>query len=289
MTPDYWAGAWEEAARNSPTGRRRRGEEEAIAHWNRRAESFVRSTAGADAVRKREEVLALLRQEGALRPGVRVLDIGAGPGNFALPLARVAAEVVAVEPAAAMLRILRERAAREGISNITCVQATWQEIDLDARGWRGSFDLVFASMSPGVQNAAMLEKMMAASRDFCYYSSFAGPRWDVARVELWRRFFGEDLNSGRSEIVFPFMYLYTSGYRPLLHFGNEYVRAAKPVAAVVDELALFFEQYTDVTPAVRDTIAAYVQARAQGGIYRWERRICSGMMLWRVRQEAALP
>ncbi|MGQ9498657.1 MAG: class I SAM-dependent methyltransferase [Desulfotomaculales bacterium] len=135
MRPAFWARAWEEAAKNAPTHRRRvRNDEEMIENWNRRAASFARGTSGAKGARRQEEVLALLRREGALRPGIRVLDIGAGPGNFALPLASVAGEMVAVEPAAGMLRILQERAACAGIKNIICLQRTWQEIDLEKEG-----------------------------------------------------------------------------------------------------------------------------------------------------------
>jgi SAM-dependent methyltransferase len=44
-------------------------------------------------------------------PGARVADLGAGTGLLAVPLARGGARVAAVEPAAAMLAVLREEAA----------------------------------------------------------------------------------------------------------------------------------------------------------------------------------
>lgn len=43
------------------------------------------------------------------RPGMRMLDVGAGTGRVAIPLAREGARVVAVEPAAAMLKQLCEK------------------------------------------------------------------------------------------------------------------------------------------------------------------------------------
>ena len=54
----------------------------------------------------------------------RVLDIGAGPGTLAIPLAPRVKEITAVEPGAGMVAILRERAAKEGITNISCIGAT---------------------------------------------------------------------------------------------------------------------------------------------------------------------
>jgi SAM-dependent methyltransferase len=53
------------------------------------------------------------------------LDIGAGGGRYALPLALVAREVIALEPSAGMLAVLHEGMARHQISNIRIVQSRW--------------------------------------------------------------------------------------------------------------------------------------------------------------------
>jgi SAM-dependent methyltransferase len=53
------------------------------------------------------------------------LDIGAGGGRYALPLALVAREVIALEPSAGMLAVLRQGIARHQISNIRIVQSRW--------------------------------------------------------------------------------------------------------------------------------------------------------------------
>jgi cyclopropane fatty-acyl-phospholipid synthase-like methyltransferase len=45
----------------------------------------------------------------------RVLDIGAGPGNLAIPFSRKAAHVTAVEPSASMACVLRENIKEYGI------------------------------------------------------------------------------------------------------------------------------------------------------------------------------
>jgi len=55
------------------------------------------------------------------------LDVGAGCGALALPLARRLAAVTALEPAPAMAAALRAAAAREGLGNLAVVQAAWGE------------------------------------------------------------------------------------------------------------------------------------------------------------------
>jgi CTP:molybdopterin cytidylyltransferase MocA/SAM-dependent methyltransferase len=59
------------------------------------------------------------------QPGETWLDIGAGAGRFALPLALAVREVVALDPSAGMLEALREGMAAHGIANIRIIEARW--------------------------------------------------------------------------------------------------------------------------------------------------------------------
>lgn len=69
----------------------------------------------------------LAAAEAALAGCASALDIGAGFGALALPLARRLGRVTALEPAPAMAAALRRAAARAGLDNVTVVQAAWGE------------------------------------------------------------------------------------------------------------------------------------------------------------------
>ena len=64
------------------------------------------------------EALNYLVEAFHLDHGARVLDLGSGPGTIAIPLSRFVAEVVAIDPDAAMLEEGRRLAAAAGRSNI---------------------------------------------------------------------------------------------------------------------------------------------------------------------------
>jgi SAM-dependent methyltransferase len=77
----------------------------------------------ADPLRTDEPALETLRS--LVLPGETWLDIGAGGGRYALPLARRAGEVIALDPSPGMLDVLRAGMAEHRIENIRVIEARW--------------------------------------------------------------------------------------------------------------------------------------------------------------------
>ncbi len=114
-----------------------------------------RRMAAARYDRYAERQLALM----AIPAGTTVLDIGAGPGTLAVPLAQRGCRVTAVEPSAPMRRALREHALREGVT-VTIIEEPWETVRPTA--FTGPFDVVIASYSlMMVDLRAALQRMHA--------------------------------------------------------------------------------------------------------------------------------
>jgi CTP:molybdopterin cytidylyltransferase MocA/SAM-dependent methyltransferase len=79
-----------------------------------------------DPNRTGDPVLGALR--GHARPGDTWLDIGAGAGRYALPIAQVVRRVIAVDPSTSMLGALRESMAEHDIANVEVFDGRWPAI-----------------------------------------------------------------------------------------------------------------------------------------------------------------
>jgi SAM-dependent methyltransferase len=86
--------------------------------WSNFAQQFR-----ADPRRIDDPLVNYLRQ--LVTPEQVVLDVGAGGGRLALPLALEAKNVVAVEPSPSMCRVLREVASEFNVPNVEVIESGW--------------------------------------------------------------------------------------------------------------------------------------------------------------------
>ncbi len=155
-------------------------------YWDSRARRFAARTAGSGA---RDPLLARIRR--VTRSSTTVLDVGAGPGRFALALAPRVAEVVAVDASPVMGSLLRRASRQAGLANVTTVTGRWEEVEV------GPADVVLCSyVLPLVDDAAgFLAKLDAACRGdaYVYLSALSA---DAFSDPFWRHFHGKPRQPG---------------------------------------------------------------------------------------------
>ena len=183
----------------------------------------------------------------------RVLDIGAGPGTLAIPLSPLVREITAVEPGGGMVEILRDHIRRVGITNITCVEKKWEDVDLSL-DLDGRYDAVIASLSLTMHDIrAALGKMDAASRKYVYLFWFADPPfWEKMYEDLWIPLHGSPWYPGpKADCLFNVLYqmgIYANvEMHPLdkeYRFGSE------------EEMAAFFRRRFSITTREQEKVLA---------------------------------
>ncbi|MBM2809799.1 MAG: SAM-dependent methyltransferase [Chloroflexi bacterium] len=103
--------------------------------WDGRAERFARLTRSLEA--PTDPIILAVRQ--AVRPTDTLLDVGAGAGRYALPLAEAVAQVTAVEPSAGMRAQLARQIEERHLTNVRVVPGMWEDVEVEAH------DIAFVS------------------------------------------------------------------------------------------------------------------------------------------------
>jgi SAM-dependent methyltransferase len=182
-----------------------------------------------------------------------MLDIGAGPGTLAIPLAPLVKEITSVEPGGGMGDIFKERMKKEGIINITILCKRWEDID-PARDLAGQYDVVIASLSLTMEDIRLaLQKMDVVSREYVYLFWFVDmPFWERMYADLWEPLHGLEYHPGpKADCLFGVLYqmgIYANV--EMLPLKKEYR------FTTLDEMTAFFRRRFNVMTEEQERVMA---------------------------------
>lgn len=166
--------------------------------WQSRARSFSEAVrqrwAKPDA--QRDLILTLIKT----LPDATVLDIGAGTGGWAIPMARHAGKITAIEPSSAMIEVMRENLAMEHIDNVEIIQATWPEVEVKTH----DFSLCSHAMYGCPDLAAFVQAMTKATRRICFMLMRA-PAHDGTMARAAMKVWGHPHDSPNFQVAYSAM------------------------------------------------------------------------------------
>ncbi|WP_407357185.1 class I SAM-dependent methyltransferase [Methanolobus sp. WCC5] len=268
-----WNDVWtEQMKRHHESGNRK----ESTSIWEEK-ESAKRfwEMAQRDNRKRSNDIISSLH----IKPESRVLDIGAGPGTLAIPLAEKVKHITAVEPAMGMIEVLEEKIAEYGYSNISIVKKKWEDIDL-SHDLDGPYDVIIASFSlsmPDIRKA--IEDMQAVSCGYIYLYWFAGDRpWDRYAREIWPKLHGNEYSiMPKCDVLYNVLYLMgiyphmetsTLGHTEVYPTLDDAMkRLSNHFSIVNDEQKAILEQYFEENLKIEDT--GYVHDAGSTRVKMW--------------------
>ena len=261
---------WKELMQNASWSRRRRGGD-MTEFWDKRAKHYNDSI-------KRHNHAERIIEKLDIDPEYTVLDIGAGPGTLAIPLAKTVKHVTAIDPSSGMLECLKENAVSEGLKNITCINRKWEDVEMGTD--IAEHDIVLASHSITMLDIKeALSKMNDVAKQYAYIFTFAGARmWDYNT--LWPKIYGEEYQPG-PDYIYLYNVLYGMGiYANVEITSSEY----KQQFSNLDEAVAQWKENLEVlTPDAEEMIKSHLSENLieEDGVLWSKRETRSAMIWWR--------
>jgi ubiquinone/menaquinone biosynthesis C-methylase UbiE len=217
----------------------------------------------------------------------RVLDIGAGTGALTIPMSRIAAQVVAIEPSESMLWCLKKNLRDEGITNVQCLENRWEDI-IPKSDLKRSIDIIVASYSLGMVDIVdSLMKMDAVAKKAVYLFWFAERNCDADGNNTlpWSSTKGRR-HEGKPQSDVLFNILYNLGFDPKVEITSKMCyHYYRTIEEAVDEKASYLNMTDDDE---KDKIRQYLLATMKfiDGMYETKEIHRNAVLWWKPKTDS---
>lgn len=257
---------WMEAAGRHPRVGEGKSDEEFSRMWE--ASSGTYSFDRYSVIR--DDVVRHLDSKGLLEGSV--LDIGCGPGTYAVPMASRASSVLAVDLNRGMLDRLEAECRSEGIRNMCTMVCDCRAIPASCR-----CDLAFTSLCPPMNSPEALMEMEGLGRTCAYVSSCS--KDDGLELKVWKAL-GRSYSYKGYNTDFPFEYLKSVGRDAELVRFKQRQHQESSEDEVVRRFTSLVSRYRELDDGMREAIAGVVADSSEDGIVRTDTETVMGLLVW---------
>ena len=231
---------------------------------------------------ERDGVLLLLKENNILREGMKIFDLGCGAGRFAIPFAKIGAQVTALDVSEEMLQRLKEETPADLASFITPIRSDWHTADITQFQFEGAFDLSFAHMTPAISGPGTFLKFLATSKGWFVFVGWDGDLRQNTVDEVWLRLTGKEPERNTiGDIIHPFNLIYSMGYRPYIDFEQRRYEHLVDIEKETDLLLDMFRGLVNGSPKeLRQRIFCVLREMGDGSRVTKVMEGCVGRMIW---------
>jgi SAM-dependent methyltransferase len=227
-------------------------------------------------IEKTISVISMAKEKGVEIQGGKILDIACGTGIYTLPLAKEAEHVTGLDSSETMIKRLKNEAKKHHISNLDIIKGSWKDTDIDNRGLKKTFDIVWTSMSMAVKDKEDFMKMEACSLDWCVFIGWGRTNRNPIMEEAFRT---HRIHYGpHSGVAVAYAILQGLGRSPVLEYFNDFWDWEGTLEEAVEDISGFIEMrgVTADPGKLKDLLSKY----EQDGMIRHRTDVEEGIIVW---------
>jgi len=276
----FWQDQWENELKEYPLPILEKEEKMQIETWDEIAKANDDASLGMGEERIRE-VIDVLRTLKLITKESKVLDIGCGTGAYTLPFADMCKSVEAVDFSPEMLRGLQEQIKQKGISNVQITKSNFEQFVENAKNEQRTYDLVFASMNPGLYSGDSILKMSKLSSGSCVYIA---PSQITNQAQSELSFLLEEpmeqIAKGNN-VIYPFSMLYYMGCSPQMFYTNYDSTKHEEKEQMIERLVKYFSKRRTKAVDIKKAIVKYVEDNVRDGLVEDRTAGLVGILIWK--------
>lgn len=166
--------------------------------WDKKAKNFPRYNKDNEEDRP---IFEYFNNSGIKIKDKNLLDLGCGNGRYAIHFAQEARIVYALDISSNMLLNVSEDAKSHNIHNIKTFCSDWE--DFNVSNFEDSIDIVFASLTPALNNFSKFKKAYNLAREAIFYIGWGRKRESEFLDEIFKAHNAKvELPVGANDIAF---------------------------------------------------------------------------------------
>lgn len=217
--------------------------------------------------------------EGILDRDTTVLDIGAGMGSYALPIARICRMVTALEPVERCLAVLKRRSKACGLDNIQTLPGFWETFRTDEM-----FDVTFSAMCPAICNTAELRRMENMTRKTCCLVAVQRGSYEKHRKAMMEQLAIKPRGGMTTEAIHYINALYLMGRQPNVKFLESRFSYKIPVDRIMEQYPVYFRIFGIPESQSIPFLEKYLSEHTVDGFLEDESYLRQALIYWNVPQ-----
>ena len=164
-----------------------------------------------------------------------------------------------------MLKIADNKKIEINKANVRFIQSDWHSFDLDKYDMINEYDVVFAHMTPAIQNAETFYKMIQASKDLCIMVKPSRRTDPVSDAVKRLAGITERRESSEKTIIYAFALLLLEGYMPMLEYRQEQWDMKKTIEEAFALYVNRVKSYKDISLAEEESLKDYIRSVSING------------------------